>query len=78
MFLTVRELLGSHAQFFARTSHASSDQYAAGFLPHHHARDGHALISLIFVPCDQLVLMKLRLRRNVLLHLEHVYTTFLL
>lgn len=55
------ELFRSNTQFFARTGHTGSDQHTLGFLPHHHPRDGYAFISLVFMPGDQLVLMKLGL-----------------
>jgi hypothetical protein len=73
--LAMGKLLGSNTQFFARTGHAGSDQHALGFLPHYHPGDRHAFISLVFMPGDQLVLMKLGLGIQWSLLLKHVYTT---
>lgn len=75
MCLAQRELVGPHSQFFEQARHARADQHAFRVLAYNDAGNRNAFIALIFVPGDQFVLTKLRLKHTFLLHLNHCIKT---
>ncbi len=71
----MRELFGANGEFLALAFYARSDQHVFLILAYHDARNGNAFISLILMPGYQFVLMKSRLKRSVLLDLNHYIKT---
>lgn len=69
------ELFRSNAYFFDPSCHASFDEHALSFLTYHHAGNRNAFVALIIVPGYQFILLKLRLERNSLFHLDHFTKT---